>query len=334
VHSVGDVRDIVASVRLASDVHLAVLQAKVVDEILEEAQELLRSCGLVVRSTLSADTAETGAGWLLDPNHVGEVRPCPVVLHRAVRAVLPQERTVLLQETLQTRAARTTVEPDQDLVAGELIGRRDVPEEELGAVRSAGDRKCTGIGFANVEVDVGDRRAVDCKAGSVRVLGDDRGHVAAAVRRRSLSSAELGVRCSTLEQVALVDMLRVTAHGQGRTRERKGRNDTHVDCDTRGSSCNYPSVYKMEGKAQEPHFKQSDECAPRQAPKENPTNPRLSPTSCRLDTHASSSILVETDRPYPPLHGSRSATQVHPSAAANGDLPSNRRPSRQGLRHS
>ena len=87
-HCSRDVRDIASGVRLASDVHLAVLQTERVDEVLEEAEEL-SSDFLLARSRGGA-LGEARADGLLDPDHVGEVGPVPWVVNGArAAAVLP-----------------------------------------------------------------------------------------------------------------------------------------------------------------------------------------------------------------------------------------------------
>ena len=68
VHGVRDVRDVVARVRLAGDVDLAVVQTEGVHEVLEEAQELRRDFDLVGRRGRASLLAEAGTRRLLDPD--------------------------------------------------------------------------------------------------------------------------------------------------------------------------------------------------------------------------------------------------------------------------
>jgi hypothetical protein len=60
---------------------------------------------------------ESSTGGLFNPYDIGQVRPCPVVLDGQIRAVLPQERSILLQEALETGAAGSSVQPDCDKLA-------------------------------------------------------------------------------------------------------------------------------------------------------------------------------------------------------------------------
>jgi hypothetical protein len=130
-HGMRDVRDVDTSIRLARNVDLLVVEAEGVLEVLEEAQELVGDL-LLVGVGLGA-SAEAGSTGLLDPDpvvmlelfwsraradiprsginvHVSELIPAPRVLDRLEGTVLPDDWSVLLEEALQRRATRTTLE--------------------------------------------------------------------------------------------------------------------------------------------------------------------------------------------------------------------------------
>jgi len=157
------------------------LQRKGVHEVLEKSKELGGSLNFILRGTITADMAETSTCRLFNPDNVGQVRPCPVVLHRQVGTVLPQEWAILLKEAFKTRTARSTIEPDQDLVASEFVGRRNEPKVQLGRIRLVGDWQQTGVGLANVEVDIGDCSPINGKLGGVGVLRQNESLVLAAI---------------------------------------------------------------------------------------------------------------------------------------------------------
>lgn len=58
--------------------------------------------------------------------------PVPRVVNRLGSAtVLPANRPILLQESLERRAAGATVQPDSDFVGGVWVLRREEPEVKL-----------------------------------------------------------------------------------------------------------------------------------------------------------------------------------------------------------
>jgi hypothetical protein len=62
-----------------------------------------------------------------------------------------------LQETLERGAARTTIQPDSDLLTSIWVCGREKPEIELRSlVGLVGDWEQTGVRLANVEVDIRD----------------------------------------------------------------------------------------------------------------------------------------------------------------------------------
>jgi hypothetical protein len=190
------------------------LQRKGVHEVLEESKELGGSLFLIFRRAIATDMAETSTSGLFNPDDVGQVRPRPVVLHGQVGAVLPQERAVLLKETLKTGAAWSSVQPNQDLITGEFVCRWDEPEVQLGCIGLVRDGQQTGVRLANVEVNIGNRSTVNSKLGGVGVLGQDEGLVAAAVCRRGVTCVQRGLRTRLLKEMALVHVGWVARQGE------------------------------------------------------------------------------------------------------------------------
>jgi hypothetical protein len=72
-HGACDIRDILSSITLTSDVHLVALHAKGVDEVFPESIELSSDIGLIVDKSVSG--RETSRDWLINPHHVCEVCP-------------------------------------------------------------------------------------------------------------------------------------------------------------------------------------------------------------------------------------------------------------------
>lgn len=50
------------------------------------------------------------------PQHISEIHPGIRVLHRQIRAFLPEEPPILLEEALERAAAGSAVEPDGDFI--------------------------------------------------------------------------------------------------------------------------------------------------------------------------------------------------------------------------
>lgn len=98
-HGVGDVGDVVSSIRFTNNEDLAVVQTKGIDKVLPEAKKL--SSSLIFVGGGWCTLGETSAYWLLDPYHVRQVAPLVVVRDWLERAVLPEEGAVLLQKTFK-----------------------------------------------------------------------------------------------------------------------------------------------------------------------------------------------------------------------------------------
>jgi hypothetical protein len=97
-HSAGDIRDVLSSITLASDVHLVTLHAKGVDEVLPEGVELSSDIGFIVHK--GGSRRETSRDWLINPYHVGEVCPGVWVRHWGVSTGLPREGSILLEQAI------------------------------------------------------------------------------------------------------------------------------------------------------------------------------------------------------------------------------------------
>ena len=108
---VGDVRHVVSTITLTSQVYLSVLDLKCVDEALVETDELLTELHFVrdVRYPLCI----TNTDWLLNPHHVGQVDPCVGVLSRGNCARFPSKRAIFGQQTRKRTAAWAAVEPGE-----------------------------------------------------------------------------------------------------------------------------------------------------------------------------------------------------------------------------
>ena len=167
---------------------LVPLGAKSLDKVLPEPLELLSD--ILLASGCGGPRREAGANWLLNPDNVGQLMPAPGVLDGIMCPVLPQERPILLEETREGRASRlvavwsisqrsggltvsiawtrrthTAIEPNEDLLIGFIVGRREEPEEEpILIVRVGCDGKRTGIRLPNVESYFGNAGTIDREA--------------------------------------------------------------------------------------------------------------------------------------------------------------------------
>lgn len=72
-HSISHIRDVLARVRLSSNVNLLVLEIERLLKILEEAQET--SCNSLLTRFGAFALGETGPNGLLYPDHVREIVP-------------------------------------------------------------------------------------------------------------------------------------------------------------------------------------------------------------------------------------------------------------------
>ena len=95
----GDVGAVEAGIGFAGDVHLVALHGKGINEVLPETHEL--SGDILLASGGDVAGREAGADGLLDPDDVGQGVPAPRVLDGLVSTILPEERSVLLEETFQ-----------------------------------------------------------------------------------------------------------------------------------------------------------------------------------------------------------------------------------------
>jgi len=88
---------------LAGNIHRVSLHGERVDKVLPEAHELSSHIRLARGRDRAGRKARTNG--LLNPDHVGQVVPTPWVREGQIRAVLPQERAILLEEALEGRTA-------------------------------------------------------------------------------------------------------------------------------------------------------------------------------------------------------------------------------------
>jgi hypothetical protein len=82
VLTICNVGDIVASIALSRDVDRESFHSERIDKVLEKPQELCSDFSFVC-GRLSALT-EPCADWLLDPDHVGKIRPAVRIRDRLV----------------------------------------------------------------------------------------------------------------------------------------------------------------------------------------------------------------------------------------------------------
>jgi hypothetical protein len=80
------------------------LQIEGLHEVLPEPKELLGNVRLTGSS--GGTRAKSSANGLLNPDNIGKVDPGVWILDGLVGTVLPKERAILLEETLERRAAR------------------------------------------------------------------------------------------------------------------------------------------------------------------------------------------------------------------------------------
>lgn len=156
--TLGNVRNVHASIAFTSDVHLVALHAEGVDEATPKVVELVGDVNLVLGSPWTG--RETSAGGLVNVDNVGQVVPRVHVADRLVDAGLPEERTVLLQQAVEGAASWAAVQPDGDLLLGVWVGRGEEPEEQTGLAMG-----CVGqvasVRLADVEVDRRNGGAID-----------------------------------------------------------------------------------------------------------------------------------------------------------------------------
>lgn len=101
-HATGNVGNVHASVGLSNDIHLVAGQVEGVDEVLPELHELVCDIDLILRSR--GALGEARADGLVDIDDIGQAVPPVRVLNGRIGAILPKERAVLLEETLERRA--------------------------------------------------------------------------------------------------------------------------------------------------------------------------------------------------------------------------------------
>jgi hypothetical protein len=104
---------------------------------------------------------------------VGLRRPGVLVRHNPICTWLPAQGTVLLQQSLETRASRSSIQPDRQGVRGGVSGGRPVPEEQLaGLVLARRDWKSSRPGWLEIERDERKVGRVDFKVGGVGIAED------------------------------------------------------------------------------------------------------------------------------------------------------------------
>lgn len=149
-------------VGFASQVNLPVVEVEGVNKLLVETDEFETELDFVgdVRYTLR----EANTDGLFNPKHVCQIDPGVGILDRLKSSSFPSEGAVLCQKTTEGTAAGATIEPNSDLICGVGVGRREEPEEELASlVGCTTDGQKTGVRLANIEVDIGESRAIDPK---------------------------------------------------------------------------------------------------------------------------------------------------------------------------
>lgn len=118
-----DVRNVLPSIGFTGDVDLSTSQVEGSHEVLPKSSKVSANIGLVldrVRGSFGC-WRESCTDRLVDPDHVREVGPRERVWLWSVCSTLPQYRAVLLEEAVQGAAARTTVQPDRDLVRSRRV---------------------------------------------------------------------------------------------------------------------------------------------------------------------------------------------------------------------
>lgn len=104
--TISNVGDIIASIALSRDVDRESFHSERIDKVLEETQELCRDFSFI-GSRLGALT-EACADRLLDPDHVGQIRPAVRVRDRPVGSyVCISNRTALAQPRCNLPPPRT-----------------------------------------------------------------------------------------------------------------------------------------------------------------------------------------------------------------------------------
>jgi len=78
-----------------------------------------------------------------------------------IRSISPFRAMLTLEKSFQGTAPRPSVQPDEDFVGRIRVCRGEEPEEEFRGIFGTRDGQKASIGFADVEIDVGDGTAVD-----------------------------------------------------------------------------------------------------------------------------------------------------------------------------
>lgn len=106
--------NVVSSITFSCDVHFALLEAKGLHKVLPEASELLSKFHLIsdVRSSLCVANTDR----LFNPDHVGQVGPAVRVWSWCQSSSLPQEWSILGQQSTERATTRSTIQPDGNLV--------------------------------------------------------------------------------------------------------------------------------------------------------------------------------------------------------------------------
>lgn len=118
-----NVRNVLSSIRFTSDVDLPTSQVESSHEVFPKSSKVSANVGLVLNRVRGSFGCwrETCTDRLVDPYHVCEVGPRERVWLWSVCSTLPQYRAILLEKAVQGAAARTTVQPNGNLVRGRRV---------------------------------------------------------------------------------------------------------------------------------------------------------------------------------------------------------------------
>lgn len=129
MHCICDVGDVGSRIGFACDVDLAIVQREGVDEVLEEPEKMFRDIEFVddLRTAIT-DWTEARTGRLVNVDNVCEIVPAVRIRNRAIRPVLPKERSMFLEEPTERTASWASIQPNDDLILCEWVDRWKEPE--------------------------------------------------------------------------------------------------------------------------------------------------------------------------------------------------------------
>jgi hypothetical protein len=89
------------------------MQVEGVDKVLEPAFKL--SCNILLIVHRGRTGGKASSGGLIHIDHVGQVGPRVWIADGLVRARLPEERTIFLQQSIKRTTSRAAIQPDRNL---------------------------------------------------------------------------------------------------------------------------------------------------------------------------------------------------------------------------